>query len=246
MLLIRGSSYNLTFHNCTFAASAWNGVSINELSNSGIRDITFADCWPPSTRMNFECTTRSVTTTQYLRIAIIGCTFEPSGSENVSFDGYPDWPTYCLVKDTEIQGAGTSYTFTEWHHGLEINDATYYTVQNVDIGQCRAFLLNCNIDSDGGTNCHWVFEDCNFDRGNRDAQQTRDRSLESARVGLFIDMNYAVFRRCVFNSGPGDTSFNNAHLEDSSNNTFDDCDWLGGNPGVSLYGTCTGNTGLPS
>ena len=237
-MILSGGGYNIAFHNCTFAAANWNGVSINELNNSNIRDITFADCqWPYSDRMNFECTSRYCTTKQHERIALIGCTFEPSGSECVSFDGYNNIPNYNLVKDCLIKGAGNSPTYTQWPHGFEINGGLYYTVQNLTIGQTRAFCVNVR----GAANNHWVFENCVFDRSHRYPGQTRNPDNNAVILAEVLADTYWV--NCVFNSGT--VSYCMFWLENAVDNTFTNCTWLGETT-IVYVGTCSGNVGLPN
>ena len=249
-LLIRGASYNLTFHNCTFGSSAWNGVSINELSDAAMQDITFADCeWTYSHRINFECTARSCTTRQYQRIAIIGCTLHPCGAEGLSWDGYGDWPTYNLVKDTVIEGAGNTYSLWDFgSHGFEINDGTHYTVQNLTIGRTRSFSLNLRSDRPLNSEIDWVFEDCLFDRDLVYPGQTYSPNT-SLRNFMILGAHHTYWKNCTFDDGY-EESFNNGQLGEGSSiqsnyNIFANCQWQG-TRAVSEYAGSHDNVGLPT
>lgn len=244
-LLISGSPYNITFHNCTIASSSWNGVSINEYSNSGIRDITFSDCtWNYCYRMGLECTTRGTYTMTYQRIGLIGCTFAPCGSQAISFDGHvANVRANCLVKNVHIRGAGITYTVDQpWGSGFEINGTSGFTIQNLDIDTVRSNMLNIQLASSSETT-YWVFEDCNFDNRIIDPLQT------SAMTGCTFNANNmmrAYFYNCVFwHQNRGVWGYNGYMTGNCSYNTCESCTFGDATRGYfNWLGTHVGNVGF--
>lgn len=167
VLQIDRAAHHITFRDCLIKSGPWNGISINDhLGN--IHDITFKKCRiRPQKRMGFECTSRPVhDTAGYHGIKIIRCTFDPQGSEAISFDGGPG----CVdnrVSGTLIRGAGTNKAFP-WGQGFELNGITRFRFVNNTIYQTRSSLLNLQMHSD--VDCGWTFT------GNRlDASKHRQK-----------------------------------------------------------------------
>ncbi|HEY5167814.1 MAG TPA: right-handed parallel beta-helix repeat-containing protein, partial [Thermoleophilia bacterium] len=112
------------------------------------------------TRMGFECTSRPTTaTTQYQRIDIIGSTFEPQGSQAVSYDG-GGGAGNCTFSGNVIQGAGNDPA-QEFGAGFEINGPSRMTVTDNRIYACRGSLLNLQMHT--SADCGWTFSGNVFD-----------------------------------------------------------------------------------
>ena len=145
----------ITFDHCTIAAGGgWNGVSIND-SSGDIHDITFDHVlFKGQGRMGIEITSRPTTAAVgYRNISIIDSTFEPQGSEAVSYDGGPGagWSTF---RDNLIQGAGVN-PVQQYGSGFEVNGDSNMTVTGNVIWQCResAWNLQRHVTTPSG----WVF-----------------------------------------------------------------------------------------
>ena len=154
VLQIDSAAYDITFHDCTIAGGPWNGITIND-SLGNIHDITFSGCHIlTQKRMGLECTSRPISTTRgYHGIRVLGCTFEPQGSEAVSFDGGAGCK-YNRVSGTVIKGAGVNPR-QQWGAGFECNGPSSFTFTDNHVYQCRGPLLNLqrHVTAPSG----WVF-----------------------------------------------------------------------------------------
>jgi hypothetical protein len=154
VLQIDKAAHDITFRNCLIKSGKWNGISIND-RHGNIHDITFYRCRiRPQRRMGFECTSRPTDATRgYHGIRIMGCTFDPQGSEAISFDGGPG----CVnnrVSGTLIKGAGTNLDMP-WGQAFELNGITRFRFVNNTIYQSRGSLLNLQMHT--SVDCRWTF-----------------------------------------------------------------------------------------
>lgn len=225
--------HDITFRDCTIGQGQTNGMTIVDKGGT-IHDISVEGCtFRSSSRMGFECISRGSTTAIYRNIDLVGCTFEPQGSEAISFDG-PALPADCLVADVLIKGAGENRAYP-WGAGFEINGPSGFTVRRLVIERTRGSMLNLNC---GAARSGWTFTDCTFDytRGVKTTATDADARTISAS-----GMNGAVFTRCTFNAG--EAAFNNGWLRDCADNDFRTCAFLGTGTRaeLSLVGDSPGN-----
>jgi hypothetical protein len=152
---ISGSSYNITFVNCTIDPNRdgqGNGVKI--VDGGKVHDVTFQNChFLSQPRMGFECIGRGGGA-GYARVNVIGCTFEPQGSEAISYDDDSGYAGSCLISGNLVKGAGINAAFP-WGQGLEINGVANMTVSGNTFYACRGDIWNLNGPS--GKTCGWVF-----------------------------------------------------------------------------------------
>ena len=82
-----------------------NGVKVID-DGAGLHDITFRDCtFKYQPRMGFECIGRaSGSRTGYRRVNLIGCTFEPSAGEAISYDDNNGTAGRCRVEGNLVKG----------------------------------------------------------------------------------------------------------------------------------------------
>ena len=120
-----------------FRDMGWNVVTINSY-NGSIYNISFEDCaflgyhsgGVALNRMGFECTERpNPTAYNYHDINLIRCTFQPQGSEAISYDGNPV-DANCLIEDVAVYGAGNNAAYS-WKQGFEINGPKGMTVNRL-------------------------------------------------------------------------------------------------------------------
>ncbi|HEY5167818.1 MAG TPA: hypothetical protein VIK03_00265, partial [Thermoleophilia bacterium] len=189
------------------------------------------------TRMGFECTSRPTTaTTQYQRIDIIGSTFEPQGSQAVSYDGGAAAGN-CTFSGNVIQGAG-NVASQEWGAGLEINGPSNFTVTGNTIWQTRgsAFNFQRHVTSPSG----WVVSDNLLDASHH--FQATPQSSSSQQV-LTLNVYGGSFPgNTVISSAPGGGV---AYLSGSQNMNWKTTSWRDAG-GRSDYATptqvsCSGN-----
>ena len=152
---ISGNSYNITFVNCTIDPNRdgqGNGVKI--VDGGKVHDVTFQNChFLTQPRMGFECIGRG-SGGGYARVNLIGCTFEPQGSEAISYDDDSGYAGSCLISGNLVKGAGTNSAFS-WGQGFEINGVANMTVSGNTFDACRGDIWNLNGPS--GKACGWVF-----------------------------------------------------------------------------------------
>ncbi len=214
---------NIVFRNCVIDSGPGQGIKIVDYGAT-VHDIRFENCTIRSQPcMGFECISRPTAGRSggYQRIDLINCTFEPQGSEAVSYDcdGDPRQCGNCLIDGVLIKGAGTNPNY--WGQGLEINGPTNMTVRNTTIYRTRSCALNLN--GKGVADCGWTFSDCLFDMTTSFQRMPHDAS---AGILVPFGMNGALFSRCTFNAG--DVAWGNAWLVDGcDNNDFRSCTLLG-------------------
>lgn len=224
----------IAFSDCVLESGPGNGITIND-SGGNIHDIRFDSCIvKPQGRMGFECTSRGSSTAVYQNIALIDCTFEPQGSEAVSFDGPNGVAANCTLDGVLIKGAGNDPS-EPFGSGLEINGPTAFSVRQTTIFRCRDSMVNLNGFSPQSS---WTFSDCTFDASR--TYQTVPMGADS-RVINASGMNGAIWDHDVINAG--DVAYNCAWLNDSSHNDFSTSTFLGSNQnaGVSQVGGSAGN-----
>ena len=152
---ISGNSYNINFVNCTIDPNRdgqGNGVKI--VDGGRVHDVTFQNChFLTQPRMGFECIGRG-SGAGYARVNVIGCTFEPQGSEAISYDDDSGQAGSCLISGNLVKGAGINSAFP-WGQGLEISGVANMTVSGNTFYACRGDIWNLNGPSDKA--CGWVF-----------------------------------------------------------------------------------------
>lgn len=214
---------NIVFRNCVIDSGPGQGIKIVDYGAT-VHDIRFENCTIKAQPcMGFECISRPTAGRSggYQRIDLINCTFEPQGSEAVSYDcdGDPRQCGTCLIDGVLIKGAGTNPNY--WGQGLEINGPTNMTVRNTTIYRTRSCALNLN--GKGVADCGWTFSDCLFDMTTSFQRMPHDAS---AGILVPFGMNGALFSRCTFNAGA--VAWGNAWLADGcDNNDFRSCTLLG-------------------
>ncbi len=150
-----GAASNVIFDHCTVATGGgWNGVSIND-TNGDIHDVTFRHVlFKSQGRMGIEITSRPTTApVGYRNVSITDSTFEPQGSEAVSYDGGPGAGRSSFSGNV-IQGAGVNPA-QEFGAGFEVNGPSDMTVTGNTIYQSRgpAWNLQRHVTAPSG----WVF-----------------------------------------------------------------------------------------
>lgn len=246
----------VVFDHCVFDPSwpsytnTWNCVSINHTATAKFNHIWFVDCLFKSVydasgyslnRMGFECTGRPAPTGAddvYQDIRLIRCTFEPPGSEAVSFDG-PEMTSSVLVEDVTILGSGNHPTNYSWGQGFEINGPSGFTVNRLTIYPGRGSGTNLGGRDTLGGNSDWTFTDINILPDYHDLQVTRRDSLSHPVYAH--DMHGTTWTGTVERTLVGGSG-NFVYLSNCDNNDFTGVDWVGS--GTFSQPNSTGNTGL--
>jgi hypothetical protein len=162
----RAASF-ITFTDCEIGANSanGNGVSIVDTGWSGAtcHDLVWQDChFLGSPRMDFECIQRAdgvhAITTGYYNINLIGCVFEPSGAEAISYDGSYE-AGHSTISGTTVKGAGWNSAYP-WHQGVEFNGAVGMTFTHNTVYRCAGDMIN---HQQHGTVSDNVFTDNTFD-----------------------------------------------------------------------------------
>jgi hypothetical protein len=264
---LSGSSRSwVIFDHCIFDpgyagyANTWNCVTINQYSTTAtFNNIYFQDClfksiYDPNTgqstnRMGFECTTRGSGGINYQNIRLIRCTFEPPGSEAISFDGQ-ETPANCLVQDVTILGSGNHVTDGEtdqwrWGQGFEINGPTHFTVTNLTIYPGRGSGTNLGGTDNSGIDCNWTFNNINV-RPDYHPLQVMTRDASSHPVYAH-HMHRSVWTGTSQRTSVGGSG-NHVYFQNCDYNDFTGMDWVGSGTFTqttdSSLDPCTGNTGL--
>jgi len=156
VLTVAGGCHNLTFRNCIINPNGdgiGNGIRVFDFYGDAPHDIRFEDCTVmPQPRMGFEANGR-VAGRGYQRIDLIDCTFEPQGSEAVSYDDDTGLGGFSTVSGCLIKGAGAG-TLYSWDQGLELNGVRDMTVTGNTIWACKGTGLN--FGGPAGA-CGWTF-----------------------------------------------------------------------------------------
>lgn len=226
-------AHHITFRDCVFEGSAWNNITIND-SGHTVHDISFEDCYVKSAeRMGFECTSRGSSDTCYTGIELRGVTFDPQGSEAISFDG-PPVSTDSVVKDVLIKGSGTRPDLFPWGQGMEINGPRGFLVEDLTMYRTRGSNWNLN-----GADRHmdWTFRDIVVD--NTVHYLGSVRRSEHANIICAFNVDGSVWQRCTFrNARPGAAM---AYLSDCDGNRFAGIGTAGSPTHVSEVDGCSGN-----
>jgi hypothetical protein len=206
------SAHHITFRNCVFDGSAWNGISIND-RNGSVHDIRFVNCYVrASARMGFECTARGHES-GYYRVDLCGVTFAPQGSQAISYDGLG---SRCLIANVLIKGAGTNPAYP-WGQGLELNGPTRMTIDGLRICQTRGSAFNL---TGTGLDSQWTFNRVRADMTVR-YQKVKQGSL--AQVICAGDMVGSKWTNTIIRSAaPGGGV---AYLDNCHNNDFQGVSW---------------------
>ena len=215
------NAQHITFRECVFEGSAWNNITINDFGAT-VHDITFVDCYVRSAeRMGFECTSRGSSTRCYSNVELRRVTFEPQGSEAISFDG-PSIPVDCTVQDVLVQGSGTRPDRFPWGQGFEINGPKGFLVQDVTMFRTRD--SNWNLNGSNSADQDWTFRNTLVDN-TVDLLGGVTRNAH-ANIICAHNVDRTVWVDCEFrNTRPGAAA---AYLSDCDRNRFD---------GIALSGT---------
>jgi hypothetical protein len=239
VLTIRGTSHNLIFDRCTIASGGgWNGITVND-SYGRVHDITFRrSVVKPQGRMGFECTSRPTSaTTQYRRIDLIECTFEPQGNQAISYDGGPQ-AGECMIRGNVVRGAGNDPA-QPFGAAIEINGPSAMKVTNNVIYQCRDSMLNLqrHVSEPSG----WVFTDNVFDASTR--LQKTPMDAYSQVVLAFSVYGGTFARNTIISSAPGGgvAYLSNSHDMDWRTSTWRDASARTGYAVPTQVKGCTGN-----
>lgn len=224
---------NITFRDCVIEGSDWNAITINDTAGS-VSGISFIDTYVESSpRMGFECTSRGSSTRAYNNINLLGVTFEPQGSEAISFDSSAVVDVESTVSGVVIRGAGTRPDLYPWGQGFEINGPKGFLVEDLTIYRTRGSNFNL---SGRGVATDWTFRDITVDN-TRNYLGSVQRS-SNANV-LYADR--------VVSSVWTDTTFTNClpsgcggYIDESHDNDFSGITWRG-SPRNVLQDTSTGN-----
>jgi len=240
-----GSSHgpvtHITLEGCRIAGGLKNACDMLILDHNGcVTDITIDNCYFESGQfMGFACGTRpddATATGIYQRVNLTNCTFAPSASEAVSYDG-PAFNANCTVSNLLIEGFGADPD-TPYPDGFEITGPGGFTVSDVTIwgGRGPAWNLSGSTVSGVAVPCNWSFTNCVTDM----TQGTV--TSDGTQPIIAGDVNGSTWNNCTFmpKVGSGD-----AWLEDCTNNTFTNCTWNGADAWWNAGG-CSGNTGLPT
>jgi hypothetical protein len=226
------NAHDIVFRDCVFEGSAWNNISVNDRSRS-VYNVRFVRCYvKASARMGFECTSRGGSV-GYTGIRLMGVTFEPQGSEAVSFDGAGSG---VLIHNVVIRGAGTNPAFP-WGQGFEINGSRNFTVIGLRIYQTRGTAFNLNGPSGS---CGWTFRDVRADMSVR--YQSVGQTPQS-QVLLATGVHGSHWSKTVIRAAsPGGGVM---YIRDCSGNDFRGIRWLDSRHGFSTgpwqVGSCSGN-----
>jgi hypothetical protein len=225
---------HITFRGCVFEGSAWNGITINDFGGT-VRDITFIDCYVKSSaRMGFECTSRGSDTSCYSRVDLRRVTFDPQGSEAISYDG-PPVHTDCTVEDVLIRGSGIRPDLFPWGHGMEINGPRGFLVQDLTMYRTRG--SNWNLNGKDGVDMDWTFHNIVVDN-TVDHLGSVTRHPDANMICAF-NVERSEWIDCTFrNARPGAAA---AYLSDCDRNRFDGIALSGMSQQISEVDGCSGN-----
>ncbi len=159
VIRISGRSHDITFRNCVIGTNqdgVGNGVKIVD-SGAGMHDITFENCtFRYQPRMGFECIGREVgSRTGYRRVNLIGCTFQASAGQAISYDDNNGTAGRCRVSGNLVMGGGVG---TKDRYGMvfEINGTHRMTVTGNTFWAGRDGILNLQMHD--SRPCGWVFK----------------------------------------------------------------------------------------
>jgi hypothetical protein len=205
-----GHTYNITFKNCTITGNWGNGggydygVNAIKIKNEWgcvTHDITFDGCNIGSvSRMSFESVGDTHGATN---IALLNCTFEPSGSECISWGSGGDQYSLidgCLIKGYDNSGGTVNgFALPQYGGAWEANTARYIETRNMTIwcGAASPF----NINGVAGVDSKLLFTNVKVDMTSLDPAQVWMPGPYGPR--MFSGGNYirTMWRNCDFNMG---------------------------------------------
>jgi len=228
VVVVSGGSHDITFRNCVINPNrdgVGNGIKI---IGGSVSNITFENCLiKTQPRMGFECIGRSGS--GYRNVDLVNCTFEPQGSEAVSYDDDTNQAGYCTVSGCLIKGGGATSQYS-WGQGLELNNVANMTVTGNTLWSCRSDGWNLQMGRSSA--CGWTFTDNVIDFTQGSVASKSDASPVCAQ-----HVYGGTFARNRIVNKVGWTS---AYLNDCHNMDWRTTSWSGAN--ASPYQTgCSGN-----
>jgi hypothetical protein len=219
------SASDIRFLRCTIGANSadGNGVSMVSGGRTGAtyHDISWEQClFKGSPRMNLEVIQRpgdgDVVDAGYRRLDLVHCTFEPSGSENVSFDAIGPAGD-CTISGCVFYGAGwnTAYPYGQ---GIEFNGPTDMRFVGNTVYRCRGSMINHS--SRLGTADGTVISDNVFDATRTYIRATPNRAAQTI---FFSGVSGATFSGNTVRSDVGGELL---YLDESSGNRFAANTWI--------------------
>jgi hypothetical protein len=223
------SASGIRFEDCVVGANATNGNGVSVVSNgrtgATYRDITWERClFRGSPRMNVEVIQRpdgsDPMDAGYARLDLIDCTFEPSGSENVSFDAVGPAGD-CTVSGCTFYGAGWNLSYP-YGQGIEFNGPSNMRFVDNTVYRCRGSMIN-----HGG------------EVGDRAGTIIRGNVFDGTRTYIGVLPTRAA--QTIFFSGVGGATFSDnvvrtdvggelLYLDESSGNLFTGNTWTDTRP----------------
>ena len=158
LIQITGRTHDIVFKNCVIDTNqdgVGNGVKIID-TGAGMHDITFRDCtFKYQPRMGFECIGReSGARTGYRRVDLIGCTFEASAGEAISYDDNNGTAGHCRIESNLVKGAGVGDRY-QYGQVFELNGVHDMTVAHNRFYAGRDGILNLQMRDSRA--CGWLF-----------------------------------------------------------------------------------------
>jgi hypothetical protein len=215
---------DIRFVACTIGANSadGNGVSMVSSGRSGAtyHDISWERCrFLGSPRMNLEVIQRldgqGPPDAGYSHIDLLDCAFEPSGSENVSYDAVGPAGD-CTISGCTFYGSGWNRSYT-YGQGVEFNGPTGMRFVGNTVYRCRGSMINHSgvVGVDAGT----VIKDNLFDGTRTFIEEIPERASQTI---FFSEVGGAVFSGNVVRSDVGGELL---YMDESSNNRFSDNVW---------------------
>ena len=153
---ITGGVHDVTFTNCTIETNTdgvGDGIKIVD-TGDGLRNITFRNCTiKTQPRFGFECIGRG-STAGYSNVNLISCTFEPQGSQAISYDDDSGLAGGCVIDGNLVKGGGAGDLYP-YHEGIEVNGPTRMRVTNNTFYACGSDVWNLQMHTT--KDCGWVF-----------------------------------------------------------------------------------------
>jgi hypothetical protein len=223
------SASHIRFLRCTIGANSENGNGVSMVSSgqsaATYHDISWERClFKGSPRMNLEVIQRpdgeGTVDAGYRRLDLVDCTFEPSGSENVSFDAVGPAGD-CTISGCVFYGAGwnTAYPYGQ---GIEFNGPTDMRFVGNTVYRCRGSMINHSSRLE--TIDRTVIRDNVFDAT---SSFIRARPGRDAQAIFFSGVSGAVFSGNTVRSSVGGELL---YLDESSGNRFITNTWIDERP----------------
>jgi hypothetical protein len=220
---------DIRFVDCVIGANSadGNGVSMVSSGRPGAtyRDITWERClFKGSPRMNVEVIQRSdgagPMDAGYARLDLIDCTFEPSGSENVSFDAVGPAGD-CVISGCTFYGAGWNLSYP-YGQGIEFNGPRGMRFVGNTVYRCRGAMINHS--GVPGVRDGTVIQGNTFDGTRTYIGVTPDRTAQTI---FFSGVDDAMFRDNAVRTDVGGELL---YLDESSANRFVGNTWTDARP----------------